>query len=207
MPNGWKKNSKYFDPCMTHKEYTEAKSNFRKWKKRNNIKDNYAPFSATQISNKVWVPPTDYLNGYSKDVAEWGVEYHPLSKEDHKVWAFYLKSWKRKMSNGTLRHKGCKPDCRICNPRGHGAIFDGERKSISKKAYIDINLDVIKPKFIPSGITNECCICYDRKPEHITVQLHCAKSQKNKYFVCTKCRDNINTSEFNSCPRCRKHPI
>ena len=34
MPNGWKKNAKYFNHLeMTHKEYSEKKNKFRKWKK------------------------------------------------------------------------------------------------------------------------------------------------------------------------------
>ena len=208
MPNGWRKNAKYFDTSMSHMDYTKAKNKFRQWKKKQHLKDNYAPFAAEQISDKVWAPPTDYLCGFSHDMAMWvNEEWEPISDEDHQNWALYLKAWKRKMSNQTFRHRGCKPNCRICSWKGHGYLTEGERKSVSKKPFIDINIKLPKPKLVISGINNECSICYESKPEHTTVQLHCSKSQKNKYYICVKCRDNIYNSEYNSCPMCRKHAI
>lgn len=207
MPNSWKKNAKYFDTSQTHSDYTLKKNDFRRWKKKMKLKDNHPPFNATCKGDKNWVPPTDYLCGYSSFYNQYNFDVTPLSDEDHQNWCLYLKSWKQKMSNQTFRHKGCRPDCRLCNPKLWG-LSPKFRKNIDKQVKIDFSIKT-KPSIDNSKSKSnfECTICYEKKPEHSVIGLSCTRGQKNKNYVCKKCRKEIYLSEFNTCPLCRKHPI
>ena len=138
MPNGWKKNAKYIDTSKSHNEYCKLKNEFRQWKKMMDLKDNYAPYKATRISDNKWVPPTDYLNVYN-------VCYESrLSKSDHIYWCLYLKCWIQKLSNQTYRHRGCRPNCKVYKPNYHGRGLEGDRKFRSKQINIDFKINTIK---------------------------------------------------------------
>lgn len=203
MPNSWKKNAKYFDTSLGHSTYTIQKNNFRKWKKQNNLKDNLAPFGAELIGEKTYAPPKDYLK-YNNSYSIYSSK--PLSYEDESNWSKYLKSWKCKMSNQTYRHKGCKPNCGICNPKIHGKFLHGERKHLNKSPKSDFKIKIPVKKTY-SNERHYCTICFESKPEHIMVQLACTKGQKNKNYICNKCRNNVYKSEYDTCPLCRKHAI
>jgi len=210
MPNGWKKNYKYFDRDLSHKEYKSLNTKFREWKKKTDLYDSLAPMTGESIGYKAWGIPKDVFNPYI---------YHsndnkPLNIDDESNWALYLSRWKEKKSNQTFRHTGCRPDCGICNSYklySHGVNLTGYRKPKNKKNLMDASIQLPKKKIIKGKYKDTChhicVICYDNKPDNLVTKLNCKSGQDNKNYICHKCRKCVYNSDYNTCPLCREHAI
>tara|TARA_B100001093_G_C26770947_1_gene990169 strand:+ start:311 stop:796 length:486 start_codon:yes stop_codon:yes gene_type:complete len=96
MPNGWKKNAKYFDPLtLTHKDYIRKKNHFRDWKKS---------YVITFAESRCFYGSTHFTEQYyNTNGLDMFGEY-----KDH---SFYLSKCKIKGSGSTYRRTGCRPDC------------------------------------------------------------------------------------------------
>ena len=213
MPNGWKKNFKYFNNDLTHHEYLEQKKNFRQWKKERKLRDNSQPFPGEYKGTKKFVPPKDRFNRdkyFGNDLGQ------PLSIDEESNWTLYLSKWKEIKSNQTFRHKGCRPNCGVCNGHklySHGKNVNGFRKYKNFKNILDDTIEIPRiPYDYSQGPYLDCVVCYDKKPIHVIIRLSCGKGQTNSNYICTKCRDKIYMTrpecEWDKvCPLCRDHPI
>ena len=176
--------------------------------KKEKLQDNLQPFSAEYKGLKKFAPPKDIFNGLLYPLS---LDHTKLSQEEESKWTLYLSKWKQNKSNQTFRHKGCRPNCGACYSYKlyrHGKNVNGNRKYKNFKIFLDDNIKPPKEKCnYNQGPYYDCVVCYDKKPNHVMIRLSCGKQHSNNNHICTKCREEIYMSDYNTCPMCRNHSI
>lgn len=196
MPNGWKKNAKYFNHLeMSHSEYVKKKRKFRKWKKNEGEK------ADTFID--------------SQDLFVYRCP-GKMTEKDKSMVSLYISKQHMKKSNNTFRKRGMgnmtKPSHWRKRQKENRNKYTRYARKQDKVYYNNDNyIKMVAQKTVnvkPEVQKDLCSICCETKPIKELFTVYC--KQKNiGYFkknqdkiICIECKSKVNT-----CPYCRSHNL
>tara|TARA_B100001063_G_scaffold111533_1_gene104115 strand:- start:174 stop:1193 length:1020 start_codon:yes stop_codon:yes gene_type:complete len=214
MPNGWRKNAKYFNHLeMSHSEYVKKKKKFRKWKKKEckgPFIDSIRRFSRDDDCQDLF----KYCSRY-----KWRCEYFNvpdiLSENDKSMYSLYISKQDMKKSNNTFRKRGmgnAKRPSRWKREKDNHNKYSGKWVRKHDKVYYNTNDNYIKT-FTRKAPKEEvqkdmCSICCETKSTKELFTVHCKgkrigsfKKNQDK-IICNECRSKLDT-----CPYCRSHAL
>ena len=105
MPNGWRKNARYFNHLeMSHSEYVKKKREFRKWKKQKCK----GPFIDSVLCFNRDDDCQDLFKYCDKFRWKWGCIDTPdiLTENDKSMYSLYISKQNMKKSNNTFKKRG-----------------------------------------------------------------------------------------------------
>ena len=198
MPNGWKKNAKYFEPLtLTHDDYVRKKEHFRNWKKRYN-KDVYPEHWDGK--------PRRFMEQY------YGVDGLFMMGE-YKDHSFYLSKCKIKGSGSTYRRKNSRSTIQYYT---NLFLKEKKRKKIYVRTKMTKNYPIIlvnekksfKKKNEESNESSQCKICCEEKKINELHTIDCKHKGVRKFrggdkVVCSECINKMGEK----CPYCKSHSI
>lgn len=197
MPNGWKKNAKYFEPLtMSHNEYIRKKQHFRDWKKKYNY-ELYSEYNAEKSKR--------FIEQYYND-CRFGM------MGNYKDNSFYLSKHKIKGSGSTYRRRGIPSDQFYKN---FISKLKKKRRVYFKTKLIKHNKIILDNKKIKITNKNEitiktdyCSICCEEKKINYLFTIDCKRKGILKFrggdkIVCSDCIYKMNST----CPYCKSHSI
>ena len=201
MPNGWKKNAKYFNHTdLSHSEYVKKKKKFRKWKKKKSIHG--GPFIDSKF---VFVRDDDYPRDfYLQDT---------LTENDKSMYSLYISKQHMKKSNNTFRKQGMVNAKRSINRKKHNYNKYNKCSRTHDKVYYNKHdqhfiQTTVKKNIKPEVKMDICSICCETKSIKELFIVHCKgkrigsfKKNQDK-IICNECRSKVNT-----CPYCRSHNL
>jgi len=202
MPNGWKKNAKYFNHTdMTHSEYVKKKKKFRKWKKKKSIHG--GPFIDSKfVFDRDDDCPRDF---YLQDT---------LTENDKSMYSLYISKQHMKKSNSTFRKQGMgnltRPSHWRKRQKENRNKYTRYARKQDKVYYTNDNYiqTTAKKNIKPEVQKDMCSICCETKSIKELFTVHCKgkridpfKKNQDK-IICNECRSKVNT-----CPYCRSHRL
>ena len=201
MPNGWKKNARYFNhDDMTHCEYVKKKKKFRTWKKENNIIDSMVKFDYNDIN--------PFVSYYNTDFTIESNFTNNLTENEKSMITFYISKQLVKQSNATFKKKWSWRSGRKTTKNYNKYSRDVNRNH--KVYYNDHKKMKIKPKsnYVNVEEKSVCSICCEKKNILSLFAISCKNKRIDKFkknvdkIICNDCM-----SKVNSCPYCRSHKL
>lgn len=201
MPNGWKKNAKYFNHLdISHDEYIIKKRKFREWKKKENRRKSTDDINYQSLTN---------YGGEKYIMYELNSN---LNENDKSMYSLYISKQNIKKSNNTFRKRGMgyltKPNRRKKqNANKFNKKCKLHHKSYYKKHKKKCIKSIIKrtKKIVEKDICSICC-------ENIAINqlftICCKKKgvsslkKNDDKAICSECRKRVDT-----CPYCRSHKL
>lgn len=194
MPNGWKKNAKYFNHNnITHDEYIEKKQGFRTWKRENKVIDSRIKLDHNDI--KPWISYYDmtFINNLNeKEKSRFSFYFSKQLVKQSNASFKRERSWRRKKK----KTKNYNKYSRDVN-RNH-KVYYNEHKEVKIKPN-NVNIEERK---------STCCICYEKKNIISLFTIYCKNKKIGKFnknvdkIICNDCISKVNT-----CPYCRSHKL
>jgi hypothetical protein len=200
MPNGWKKNAKYFNHLeMSHGEYVKKKNKFRKWKKKEGGIMTGTPFIDSS-HNCCFPLDTDcqdlfFWHSNSRDL---DILPDILSENDKSMYSLYISKQHMKKSNNTFRKRG------MGNAKRQSHWNWKKYNYNTNDNYIKTVKKTIKPKVQK----DMCSICCETKSTKELFTVHCKGKRIDSFkknqdkIICNECRSKLDT-----CPYCRSHAM
>ncbi len=206
MPNGWKKNAKYFNHLeMSHSEYVKKKNKFRKWKKKQEKTNKYRFVDSKRIYGEFYLDEYGPCNCYSER----------LTQKDKGSIEFYMSKQNVKQSNATFRKgvtitrawnkplfktkKNCNKYTRFTK-KSHKVYFnDHKKKQVRPLCEKQITKEELK---------HECSICCEQEVVSKLFTVCCRRkgigsfNKNSDKVICNDCRSKVDT-----CPYCRSHTL
>lgn len=209
MPNGWKKNAKYFNHLeMSHSEYVKKKKKFRKWKKKERngrFIDSVCCFSRDDDCRDLFFCKSRTYQ-YDIDI---------LTENDKSMYSLYISKQHMKKSNNTFKKRGMgnmKRPSRWKREKDNHNKYSGKWIRTHDKVYYNTNHNYIKTvakKTIKPVLQKDMCsICCETKSIKELFTVNC-KGKKISSFkknqdkiICNDCR-----LKLDACPYCRSHAL
>lgn len=210
MPNGWKKNAKYFNHGeMSHKEYVQKKNKLREWKKKQEKKDNFSFVDSKKVYDRY-----DVSEGcYGTNDAYGGISH--LTQEEKSGITFYMSKQRVKKSNGTFKKesegrwwinkplfktkKNCNKYTRFTK-KSHKVYFKEHKKNEIKPLH--------EKQIAKEHMKHECSICCEQEVVSKLFTVYCRRkgigsfNKNSDKVVCNSCREKLDY-----CPYCRSHKL
>jgi len=198
MPNGWKKNARYFnDIDMTHDEYIQKKQWFRTWKKEKRVIDSKLKLNYDDINPWIRYYDMTFTNN--------------LTENEKSMFTFYISKQLVKQSNATFKkNSSWKWRKKIKTKKNYNKYSRNVNRN-NKVYYSDHKKMKIKPKSNDVNIEEKkaiCSICYEKKNIISLFAISCKNKGIGKFkknvdkIICNDCMSKVNT-----CPYCRSHKL
>jgi hypothetical protein len=213
MPNGWKKNAKYFNHLeMSHGEYVKKKKKFRKWKKE----ESKCPFIDSVLRFSRDDDCQDLFKFCIRYRCHLGWFHVPdiLSGNDKSMYSLYISKQNMKKSNNTFRKRGMgnakRPSYWRKRQKDNRNKYTRYARKQDKVYYNNDNyIKTVAQKTIKPEIQNDMCsICCETKSVNQLFTVNCKgkkigsfKKNQDK-IICNECMSKVDT-----CPYCRSHKL
>jgi len=214
MPNGWKKNARYFNPLeMSHIEYVQKKKKFRKWKKKEGGIMTGKPFidSVCCFPRDTDCQDLFFWHSNSRDL---DILPDILSENDKSMYSLYISKQYMKKSNNTFRKRGMgnltRPSHWRKRQKENRNKYTRYTRKQDKVYYNNDNYikTVARKAPKPEVQKDICSICCETKSIKELFTVHCKAKKIGSFkknqdkIICNECRSKVNT-----CPYCRSHKL
>ena len=206
MPNGWKKNAKYFNHKeMTHNEYVQKKNKLRNWKKQEEHKNECSFVDSKKVYHKFDLNHDASTHDFS----------NKLTQEEKSGLTFYMSKQYMKQSNATFKKKQLTNrawDKPLFVRKNNSNKFTRYTKKTHKVYYAKHNKKEIKPvdkkNYEKKKIKYQCSICCEKEIVSNLFTVYCRRkgigsfNKNSDKILCNSCMKKLDC-----CPYCRSHKL